>query len=107
MDKYEVTEIPLDFERTVAITAVELCEGKVYIGLRGAGVALVELDPTDESVRDTGFQFPSKGNDILNKIHNSLVVACGVDGAMAARLCPSRARRAVSSISTMIITSRP
>ena len=78
MDGYEVTEIRLAFEGAVAITAVEVCDGKIYIGLTGTDVALVELDPADDSVRDTGFRFPSKGNNIMNKIHNSLAVDDGL-----------------------------
>ena len=78
MDKYDVREIPVKLDGAVAITAVEVCNGKVYIGLTGNDVALVELDPADESVRDTGFRFPSKGNKIMNKIHNSLVVDGGL-----------------------------
>ena len=75
MDKYDVREIPVKLDGAVAITAVKVCNGKLYIGLTGNDVALVELDPADESIRDTGFRFPSKGNDIMNKIHNSLVIA--------------------------------
>ncbi len=78
MKGYDVTEIPLDYDGAVAITAVEVCNGKVYVGLTGADVALVEMDPADDSARDTGFRFPHKGNDIMNKIHNSLVVDDGV-----------------------------
>ena len=78
MKGYDVTEIPLDYEGAVAITAVKVCNGKLYVGLTGADVALVEMDPADDSHRDTGFGFPHKGNDIMNKIHNSLVVDGGV-----------------------------
>ena len=77
MDQYDVLEVSVKLDDAVAITAVEELNGKVYIGLTGNDVALVELDPADESVRDTGFRFPSKGNKIMNKIHNSLVVANG------------------------------
>ena len=77
MDQYDVLEVSVKLDDAVAITAVEELNGKVYIGLTGNDVALVELDPADESVRDTGFRFPSKGNKIMNKIHNSLVIANG------------------------------
>ena len=77
MDHYDVLEIPTKFDHAEAITAVKVCGGKVYIGLTGYDVALVELDPADESVRDTGFRFPHKGNDIMNKIHNALVITKG------------------------------
>ena len=74
MDGYRVTEIPLKFDDAVAITAVKVCNDKVYFGLTGGDAILIELDPANGKVRDTGFRFPSKGNDIMNKIHNSLVV---------------------------------
>ena len=72
MDGYTVKEIPLKYEDAVAITAVKVCGDKVYFGLTGGDAILIELDPASDSIRDTGFRFPSKGNKILNKIHNSL-----------------------------------
>ncbi|MBA7566478.1 hypothetical protein ES708_08169 [subsurface metagenome] len=83
MNGYRVTKIPLDkFKNATAITAMETYENRVYVGLTSKDTVLVELDPANDKVRDTGFRFPSKGNDsIHNKIHNSLVRGQGaLDG---------------------------
>ncbi len=73
MEGFKVREIPLRFEGAIAITAVKVCKGKVYLGLTGDDPILIELDPETGQVRDTGFRFPGKGKAIANKIHNSLV----------------------------------
>ena len=78
MDAYKVTKLPLDdkFKDALAITAMNTCGNKVYIGLTGKDTVLVELDPATDKTRDTGFRFPPKGANgdaIHDKIHNSLV----------------------------------
>lgn len=63
MDSYGVLETPVKFDNTEALAAVKACNKMGYIGLAGNGRALVELDPTDESLCDTGFAFKSNMKD--------------------------------------------
>ncbi len=83
MKDFEVTAIPIETNRAVAVTAVkEGLNGKIYVGLTAKTNVLVELDPDTNEYRDCGPIYKIEGDydATLDKIHNALCV--GMDGKL-------------------------